>query len=329
MMKTRVDKDMQEIFAINMLKTQLEKGRLNTQVHAALYHDANFEFQSKEKATLSEASESTVEPEATSEPDSFNDGGSDKEIVRQNRESRKDQLGGTEKKQKGIKNMKYKPRGGDAVPDRSGIANSSPESFAAAYGIAANSGIWKRVAKHRSSGDRRKAPKEDLHEIYPVGLVTRNSEPTSVDEEDSYERSGLTTSDTGLAQPCEDVMPLPKWFAPPSTDPMPGVGMMPPQMPFPNYASSVSAQAQLIADSLNVSSKPNAKFANWQRRDEPMPDCLAELVSAALEQGLIVDACRRGRTTRPAAPPGLTPMRPMAPPGLTAGRWNEEPCLSL
>jgi hypothetical protein len=273
---------------------------------------------------VSEASESTVEPEFISETESFNDGGSDKEIVRQNQQLRKDL-----RKYRGIKNIKYNPRGGDATDDRSAILNSSPESFAAAYGLAANSGIWKRVAKHRSAGDRRKPSKEELHEIYPVGLVTRNTEPTPVDEKESCDRSGSATADTVLGQPCEDMMPLPKWVAPTSADPTPCVGMMPQPVPAPNYASSLSAQAQLVADSLNVAPKSNPKFAHWQRRNEPMPDCLAELVAAALEQGLIVDACRKGRGTRPAAPPGLTQMRTAAPPGWIAGRWNEEPCLSL
>lgn len=268
-MKVQVSKDMADIFGMNMAMTRIDASRgSGIQRIAISEYEREWKTFDRGQAAVSEASESTVEPEfiSNSEPESFNDGGSDRDSAQHSRESLKEQLGGFIKKDRRM-NVKYNPRGGAivaAAEDQQRIANSSPEAFAMAYGSVANTGIWKRIPKQRNSGEKRKIPKEEFREVVPVGLVNRNAKPNLVDEDPSFDRSGLIPPDLALAQPCMESIPLPKWFAP----------------------SDCGASL-------------NSILAPRQPCYDQMPDYLNVLVAAAFEQGLIADTSRFSNGTQP------------------------------
>lgn len=270
-MKVQVDKDMVDIFGISMAMTRIDASRgSGIQRIAISESEREWKTFNRGQAAVSEASESTVEPEfiSNSEPESFNDAGSDRDSAQHSRESLKEQLGGFIKKGNRM-NVKYNPRGGTivaaaAAEDKQRIANSSPEAFAMAYGSVANTGIWKRIPKQRNSGEKRKTPKEDFREVVPVGLVSRNAKPILVGEDPSFDRSGLIPLDLALAQPCMESIPLPKWFAP----------------------SDCGASL-------------NSILAPRQPCDDQMPNYVNVLVAAAFEQGLIADTSRFSNGVQP------------------------------
>lgn len=267
MMKTRAERDMPSMNEISQLMmAQIDKSRGPTIQRIAISEfERDWKAKQACKASFSDASESTVEPEMISNPEaeSSNDGTSDKEGARQVRETLKEQHGAGFRKGKAIKNLKHNPRGVlNAIDDMQSLANSSPEAFAAAYGSAADSGIWKFAPKPRSSGDRRKRNKAEFREVMPVGLVCRDAMPKQFDiqnpvgENAFYDTLGFDALDANV-QPCAEAMPMPKWFT-------------------PNPGNSYNLQSDL---------------APWQPRDSGRLDCFAELRAAAIQQGLISQTC--------------------------------------